>query len=382
MMALAFFLVTGSFAVPPVPTKRPIMILPPTPFPTFGEIGERCRFPECTGCKTCADCQNSGGCAWHTAGAGHGAMCLNVCKDDGTCLAAGEKCPDTLDKCCCTGIHTGDIFDLDLQRKCCPEAFGLARPLTKEMCEESVFKTGFCVWNLKMCPDTKRPTKVEPTNFPTKVEPTSIPTKFEPPTTCPTPICLGLNEGEFPSMLKGKCESNGIWSGWFDLDNQSGTGDWELYANIPNKPCGDVQPVAAECQTTGGVPWDQTGLTFSTPCGPTGIVCQNAQNNNRCVDMRVRYQCPGDDCVCKLPNNAPKDMKASECGCCSDNLTKGECKKNKCSTQKKKKGKVVMKKKKCQWKNDKCSCKFKKPLEGRHEEEKVQVEKRQMQLQI
>lgn len=307
-------------------------------------------------------------------------MCLDMCLVDGTCLAAGEKCPKPIDECCCTGVHTGDIFDLDLQKKCCPEAFGLARPFTKEMCEEMVFNTGFCVWNQKKCPVTDRPTKVipttrptKPTAEPTKVEPTAEPTKVEPtekptkePATCPTPTCIGLNEGEFPTLLRGKCVSNGVWTGWYDRDNQSGDGDWELRSLEDPKPCGGATPVAAECETTNGVAWDQTGLVFSTPCGIDGIVCQNSDNNDECLDMRVRYQCPGDDCECKLPLDAPKDIKKSECGCCSDNLTKKECKKNKCSGQKKKKGKVIMKKKKCKWdkKEEKCSCAVKKPLEG------------------
>jgi len=40
------------------------------------------------------------------------------------------------------------------------------------------------------------------------------------------------------------------------------------------------------------VPWSQAKQVLSTPCGITGLVCVNAQNNGACFDYRVQYLCP------------------------------------------------------------------------------------------
>jgi len=183
-------------------------------------------------------------------------------------------------------------------------------------------------------------------------------------------MCVGLDNSDpnAPRMIKGKCESDGHWSNWYDRDDTSGNGDYEMLVdqNAIERPCGKDEPIAAECQTVGGLDHALTGLTFVVPCGVTGIACRNSDNPpNGCQDMRIRYRCPGSgaDCKCEMPLGTSSKVKTSQCTCCSDYTDASSCKKHKCTSQKKKKGTWVMKSKKCKWKNDQCKCKSKKPLE-------------------
>eukprot|EP00798_Chlamydomonas_sp_ICE-L_P025651 gene25651-11314_t len=84
------------------------------------------------------------------------------------------------------------------------------------------------------------------------------------------------------------------WTGWYNRDAPSGYQDNEnIIYEAP--PCGEATPLDARCQANMGgswVPWSQTKQVLSTPCGITGLVCVNAQNNGACFDYRVQYLCP------------------------------------------------------------------------------------------
>jgi len=260
----------------------------------------------------------------------------------------------TVEECCCKTIND-DLTNTWVNRECCPETYGDGPAWTPQQCNQLIWSTGSCQYDFDMCP-------AETTEAPTNEE-TPAPTEF-----C-SARCYGLNSKDDAlnqQMFLGQCSNrNGPWSGWYNRDTTDMTGDWELLEIEPNQPCNGETPVDAECETVNGVQWDQTGMVFHIPCGPTGIVCRHADNPGNCPDFRVRYQCPG-PCECEMPLTTPKKVDTTECDCCSDYETKGDCKKHKCSSTKKKGGKHVMKKKKCKWKKneEKCTCKFKNPLES------------------
>ena len=94
------------------------------------------------------------------------------------------------------------------------------------------------------------------------------------------------------------------WTQWVDSDNAGGSnyGDSEELVFSSLAICGDYEAVEAQCQTTGGLVWNETGLNFSLPCGPRGIVCLDVDNSAACPDFRVRYKCGG-QCVASCPQH-------------------------------------------------------------------------------
>jgi Zn-dependent metalloprotease len=80
------------------------------------------------------------------------------------------------------------------------------------------------------------------------------------------------------------------WTQWYDRDQPSGTGDWEL--RVDQIPAVCASPSRVECTTLGGVDRSLTGETVT--CTPqTGFVCKNAeQSDGSCQDYRVRFCCP------------------------------------------------------------------------------------------
>ena len=80
-----------------------------------------------------------------------------------------------------------------------------------------------------------------------------------------------------------------VWTNWKDRDNPSGTGDWETRVDFPDI-CS--APLAAQCQTTGGVDWANVN-EVNVLCTPeNGAICQNAYNPQGCSDYIVRFCCP------------------------------------------------------------------------------------------
>ena len=55
------------------------------------------------------------------------------------------------------------------------------------------------------------------------------------------------------------------WTKWYDRDNPSGTGDWELLQNLRNENPGEIcaNPIAIESKTVDtGTPAATTGQDF------------------------------------------------------------------------------------------------------------------------
>lgn len=88
-----------------------------------------------------------------------------------------------------------------------------------------------------------------------------------------------------------------VWTPWFDRDNPSGNGDYEMLADLVAKGqvCGEQ--IDIQCRTTSGTPWDQTGQPYHCAL-PAGGYCQNSDQPQttislkpKCQDYEVRYCC-------------------------------------------------------------------------------------------
>ncbi|XP_037605933.1 uncharacterized protein LOC119476605 [Sebastes umbrosus] len=89
---------------------------------------------------------------------------------------------------------------------------------------------------------------------------------------------------------------------YFDRDNPSGTGDWEILSHLrpenPGKICSN--PIAIDVKTLTGLSPTTTGEVFFKNDATTGFVCRNQdQKNKRCSDYKVRFRCPA--AFCKVP---------------------------------------------------------------------------------
>jgi hypothetical protein len=86
--------------------------------------------------------------------------------------------------------------------------------------------------------------------------------------------------------------SVGFWTQWFDVDNPSGAGDYELLKNdyINKNAC--ENPIGIECQTTGKLDYTQTKEVVHCEVDK-GLWCVNSeQQDGRCdYDYRVRFDC-------------------------------------------------------------------------------------------
>ncbi|PWS23059.1 hypothetical protein DKP78_15135, partial [Enterococcus faecium] len=80
---------------------------------------------------------------------------------------------------------------------------------------------------------------------------------------------------------------------WFDRDNPSGTGDWELLSNLRQENPGQIcdQPIAIEVKTVDtNAPAASTGQSFLHNSPATGFVCENG-GKQYCRDYKLRFQC-------------------------------------------------------------------------------------------
>uniref|UniRef100_A0AAV2J240 WxxW domain-containing protein n=1 Tax=Knipowitschia caucasica TaxID=637954 RepID=A0AAV2J240_KNICA len=90
------------------------------------------------------------------------------------------------------------------------------------------------------------------------------------------------------------------WTQWFDVDDPTGTGDWEtltfLRLHYPGKIC--KRPLEIEAQTTAGVPAAATGQNFYRIDTDVGLICRNHEQkiHRQCFDYRVRFRCPYEFC--------------------------------------------------------------------------------------
>ncbi|XP_032903689.1 cartilage intermediate layer protein 1-like [Amblyraja radiata] len=86
---------------------------------------------------------------------------------------------------------------------------------------------------------------------------------------------------------------------WFDRDDPSGNGDYELLADLQKENPGRIctKPIACEVETTKGVPASQTGENFASCNASTGFFCVNKnQRDGSCQDYRIRFHCPDSYC--------------------------------------------------------------------------------------
>ncbi|CAN9514029.1 unnamed protein product [Ophioblennius macclurei] len=84
------------------------------------------------------------------------------------------------------------------------------------------------------------------------------------------------------------------WTEWFDRDDPSGSGDWEVLVNLreefPGKIC--AKPTGIEVQTLSGQTVQQTGDVIYKMDTVEGFVCRNVdQKKGLCSDYRVRFSC-------------------------------------------------------------------------------------------
>ncbi|XP_075898218.1 mucin-5AC [Nelusetta ayraudi] len=86
---------------------------------------------------------------------------------------------------------------------------------------------------------------------------------------------------------------------WFDHDDPTGNGDYELLSDLLNMYPGGIcpQPIAVEAQTVSGQPASNTSHTFLNYDATYGFSCVNAdQEGGICDDYRVRFTCPEEFC--------------------------------------------------------------------------------------
>ncbi|XP_056219430.1 cartilage intermediate layer protein 2-like [Seriola aureovittata] len=98
------------------------------------------------------------------------------------------------------------------------------------------------------------------------------------------------------------CGGGVCWTKWYDRDDPSGTGDWELLKNLrkenPDEICDN--PLFIEAVTTDTLtPAVDTGETFNVFSPTKGFVClKKDQSDGTCRDYKVRFGCP---CSVKNP---------------------------------------------------------------------------------
>ena len=91
------------------------------------------------------------------------------------------------------------------------------------------------------------------------------------------------------ACVQKSADSSGNWTQWFNHDDPSGNGDFELLQDHPGV-CGNLSVVGIQCQTTDGVPASQTGQTVVVNKS-VGCYCYNSQNPNGCDNYEVRFEC-------------------------------------------------------------------------------------------
>ncbi|XP_055515432.1 uncharacterized protein LOC129711657 [Leucoraja erinacea] len=109
--------------------------------------------------------------------------------------------------------------------------------------------------------------------------------------TCPDSFC------DVTEPPVGNCKTD-----WFDRDNPSGFGDYELLTNLRSENPGQIcmDPIACEVETTSGIPASQTGENIASCNASTGFFCVNSnQRDGACQDYRIRFTCPESFCNCK-----------------------------------------------------------------------------------
>ncbi|XP_034393732.1 uncharacterized protein si:dkey-205h13.2 isoform X3 [Cyclopterus lumpus] len=104
---------------------------------------------------------------------------------------------------------------------------------------------------------------------------------------------------------------------WFDHDDPTGNGDFEVLTDLRSIYPRDIcpQPIAIEVQTISGEPVSSTSNTFLYYDATYGFACVNAdQRSKSCEDYKVRFTCLNEFCQvsaqCRtqwLNSDAPSD---------------------------------------------------------------------------
>ncbi|XP_051914489.1 uncharacterized protein LOC127596255 [Hippocampus zosterae] len=88
-------------------------------------------------------------------------------------------------------------------------------------------------------------------------------------------------------------------TGWFDLDDPEGHGDFELLGDLQLKYPGEIcpQPIAIQAQVVSVGSASSTPETFLNLDPTHGFACWNAdQIDKSCEDYKVRFTCPEEFC--------------------------------------------------------------------------------------
>ncbi|XP_056305264.1 uncharacterized protein si:dkey-205h13.2 [Danio aesculapii] len=92
---------------------------------------------------------------------------------------------------------------------------------------------------------------------------------------------------------------------WFDNDDPTGQGDYELLSDLLITYSGEIcpNPVGIEVRTVSGILASQTGNIFQVNNPSSGFACVNAnQAGGVCADYKVRFTCPETWCSsCRTP---------------------------------------------------------------------------------
>ncbi|KAA0707142.1 hypothetical protein E1301_Tti002463 [Triplophysa tibetana] len=97
-----------------------------------------------------------------------------------------------------------------------------------------------------------------------------------------------------PETLWSSCSTK-----WFNRDDPSGKGDYELLYDLLNEYPGLIcpDPIEIEAKTLSGQPASQTGNIFEVYHPLQGFVCVNKQQKeSSCEDYMVRFTCPPKFC--------------------------------------------------------------------------------------
>jgi hypothetical protein len=92
---------------------------------------------------------------------------------------------------------------------------------------------------------------------------------------------------------------NAQWYGWYSIDGPGGLGEYEHIAYVnggPGSILSDLSfcpyPLDVQCvEINSEIPWNQLGLNIHYD-PHFGCTCLNSENNNACVNMKIKYLCP------------------------------------------------------------------------------------------
>ncbi|XP_061781931.1 cartilage intermediate layer protein 1-like [Nerophis lumbriciformis] len=108
-------------------------------------------------------------------------------------------------------------------------------------------------------------------------------------------MIAALHVGNVQAMTPGSHSSSECWTKWFDRDNPSGKGDFEILSKLRREhPTSICQvPLQIDVETTSGGSVSSTSDKIHISDITTGFICKNAQQKKGwCSDYRVRFKCP------------------------------------------------------------------------------------------